>query len=774
MSIEGLQGSNAFDSPKIDGGNDSPTILWDRDTTGQTPNEVLQAGIIEAALNGDYTVTSAIQSTGKSSVVAPFSKNVPVTVLTPTSDNSDEQNHWADEIDSNPKNLGVSTKDCDTISGSRPSNPEGQKAYDAYHELGWPIGLVHKETDCCSDGCGYKDKLEEIDSDGMNLLIGDHSQAYNRAYIDDRYVFIDEDAFDRFLHTYENPMQIANEFIGTVDEFPLDRFPHPLTEEKRKIAVEWLEENGFSPYDYTDYFGEFDVRAPIITYAVFTGEEMANGYYKSELPNNQFALYENPHDPNFTSNDRSPICKVFDAPDFSNAKTVIALDANANMWKWEAILGEEPNEIRLFNDEQRKQYLAEQGYEFRFLNTHVWRSQGGNISIDRCEAYLREIYRKHGKRPDLITSRAILGEKDDIEGLKDRELEYLWNEALYYGDVDGKNDIDDSNLLVVLGCPSRSDAYYMIIAGLFGECAEPATDESGERLTGYDLDYQGEIANSVLEQVTRGETFQAIMRAGRRDDSKTIVYIATGMIPKWLVPKNFEKNQDSCPKPRGYKEKQIIEALRGAEEVKTSEIYEKVDASDSWVRKRRRKLQKRGFIEKKGKRKGARYTDVGLDNLNIAGYTDLSLSPSIPLESTYMGMMGDKSLIDPRPVNSIENYPEWILRTQRHLRNRKRNEILEVRNRTDGVSSSGKVRSTSVKAVRDSDAPTSDKFGSWVPSDSSEDSEEERTDIVENFPQGELESSVPSDYEPEPCESSIPAEVRRQRMKRIHRRRDEG
>lgn len=448
-----------------------------------------------------------------------------------------------------------------------------------------------------------------------------------------------------------------------------------------KKAVKRLEEEGLEPSDHTDSVGEFHALAPKIAYTIFGGAR-ADGKGSliiQELPGGGCAHFEKIHEGNGDQyDDGRPTMWIPNVPDFSRAEAVIALDGTPSCEQWEFVIGDFEH-YRLFDDDDRNRYLREQGYEFIQVNSHIWSAQGGNLSIPKCEAYLREVYREHGERPDLITSRAILGEKDGSEGLKDRELDHLWNREMTFGSTRSVDAMGDSELLVVLGSPSRSDPYYQRIAGLFGEHAEPATDEDGNRLKGYDLDYQSEVANDVLETTRRGGVFQAAMRAGRTDDTEATVYIATGMVPDWLETKKVGRERDdgsfdACVNIRSEGEKEVVEALRGANGMTGGELNDQVTISPRTVRRHRRNLEKRGLVEKNGTGKGSKYHDEGLEGINIAGEVDLRLPGQTPIKSSIWASVRVSSRPEPimpcrdPPDNPEDRYPDWMREIQREAR----------------------------------------------------------------------------------------------------------
>lgn len=665
-----------------------PEILFNRRTNWEHPQEVLHYGITEAILHGETALFEVLPGVGKSRSITKIASGIkmPVTILTNLSDNYEQYSGWGAEDGVEVHKLPVSDL-CPTLKGGHTDDPIAQEAHEAYRN-GWPVSMIHREFDVpCGRGeetCPYRARVDEIDPDGPDPLVGHFTQGYNPPYVNDRVVVIDEDPFDHYITEIKNPIEKAEEYLNTLDEFPFKsaRRPEPGEGQKRRKALDRLEAEGLAPSNHQDSVGDFHAKAPLVAYAIIAAERMDNDWLVVELPRSRTAA--------FYGQPGKGSIHLFEPPDLSDAKAVIGLDATPCLSKWEGILGDEFNHFRLFNDTQRNQYLRECGFEFIQLNNYVWPVSGGRVSLGRSEAYLREVPRKHGHHPDLITSKAMLGIKDNHEGLEDRGLGDLWNRQMHYGKLRGRNKLKDSKLLVVLGSPSRNDGDIQLPAALLGECAIPAKDPNGDRLKGYYLDYQSRVANEILETTRRGGVFQAAMRAGREESVEATVYIATGMVPEWLDTKkagkpNLGGHHDACTKLRSDGMKQVIEALRGADGMAPSELYDQVDLSKDQAKEHRRGLHQRGLIQKEGRTRGATYYDIWLESLNIAGEVDLSLSGDFRLKNSIRGFPPNRTRPDPviprrdPPADPERRYPEWMRDVQRRARQKKFDNKLEDR-----------------------------------------------------------------------------------------------
>lgn len=648
--------------------------LFERPTRQRHPQEVLKYGIAESILNGETALFDVLPGVGKSRSISTVAKVIPTTVLANLKENYEQYQRWGRDDGLPVQKLPVATDLCPTLQGSHSGISAAKDAQDAYRN-GWSPSTIHREFDLpCERGkntCPYCEKVAEIDPGALDLLVGHYTQGYNPAYIKGRVVVIDEDCFDDFIQEIKKPVAKAEEFINKLDDFPFDavRRPEVGEKQKREDALTKLEEVGLEPTEHGNSIGEFHAKAPLVAYAIYGAERMDNDLNVAELPGGQTAVFDNLHGSVW----------LFEPPDFSGAEAVIALDATPCLVDWERILGDDLKHYRLFDDDQRNRYLQEQGYEFVQLNSHIWPVSGGGVSIPKCEAYLREIRREHGQRPELLSSKKV------INALEGRDLGHLWRDDLHYWDLRGKNDLEESELLVVLGSPGRGDIDIQYHAAFHGECAEPATDEDGERLSGHDLDYQSEVANDILESIRRGEVFQAAMRAGRTEDAKATVYIATGMVPDWLETKTVGRRRpngsfDVCEMTRNDSDRDVLSVLRDEDGISGREIARRAGLPKSTARDALDRLRNEGLVELRGRGRGAEWHADGVEDVNIAGCVDLERMADIPLKDSIRASRPFSDPLIPHrepPADPTARYSDWMLDVMRRLEARSFDEQLK-------------------------------------------------------------------------------------------------
>lgn len=575
---------------------------------GNDPFVSLKQAITDAIRSGETALFQAPPGIGKSRSLTKVASEVdsPISIFTPLTDHYDQYDEWADQ-DGVPFNEFPRSAHCGEMDAS---------------EYDWPVGVVHDQQNPHPNGkCKYEIRKVAFNCwreiNDRRVAVGNPIHAHNTGNIAGHVAVFDEAAFSAFTETISDPVTVASKFVETLDNFPFDtaRRPDPGEAQQATQAAERVRNEGLDPYDHSDAVGEYHPYAPLTAYAIFAADRKHNGQLIAELPEDGYATF---------TDDREKIT-IFRPPDLSNAAAVICLDATPDLNQWRAVVGNDLVDYQLFSDDERMAYLRREGYEFRQLHSHQWGVQTADSSrlpsIDKAEAYLHEIARKHGKKPDVISSMAMLDELSDN----------LYARSLHFGDFHGRNDLKESELLVVLGAPIRSDDRVKKESALLGKVAEPATDADGDRLGGRNLDYQNDVANQLAFNNVEDEVFQAMLRAGRTVDSDATVYVATRLIPEWLDVKRVGQRIDQINHDAvvdlhdmNSSKRDVINALRGSDEMSTAEIANKADLTKKTARNHLRDLMDEGSVQKIGSGPATKYVDNGLETENPIGKVDMS------------------------------------------------------------------------------------------------------------------------------------------------------
>lgn len=697
------QNSDGKDSETVENSGSDIELISDRPSEGHLQDALLYA-MMGAVRNEEVALVEAPPGIGKTRSVSMLAERLfkPLTIFTKLKRNQKQHVERTEEIGV-PGTLAPSYDNCPCL-GEGPefeNDPAAEKARKALVELGWTVNHIHDAFDLpCERGsniCEYQNKKERVEGvrrEPNGVIVGNPVQANNSGNIAlpkdiGRVGVLDEPAFDSFVEEFSSddelsPAEIAQAYINTLDEFPINDINKAdrVDDTTKQRALERLEDEGLDQGDHRKSVGKFHAKAPLVAYALIAAEPVENGKFSVvELPANRRAVIEDGWGSATT-------LTLVDIPDISGFDAIIALDATPCLPEWQAVLGDDITHYRLLSDEERNRYLwVDEGYEFVQLHNHVWPASGGtNINYEKAEAYLRAIYRKHGERPDLVTSKKAKRE------LESRGMDNLWNRDIHFGDLRSRNDLSDSDILVVLGSPSRSDDDIRRRALLLG--GDPEMDD--EVVRAEERDFNDEIANGLVES-HRDTVFQAAMRAGRDHDVEATVYIATGMVPEWLETRKVGEwvqadtsRFDACPGSnlRTDTQRAIIKAVRGADGITMGEWQERANeiidrpnnASDihqDTIRDVRDDLEDKGYLE----RRGRKYFDTDLDRANPTG--DVVLTPvsgingSTPYNNTTMGVT--QIIVDDPPTDD-PRWPWWKYDLDRWAEEKRKQNALRWRN----------------------------------------------------------------------------------------------
>lgn len=269
--------------------------LFERPTANQPPREVLKYGITETILDGETALFDVLPGIGKSRSIPKVAKTrIPITVLTNLRENYEQYERWGEEEGIRVQKLPVVRNLCPTLKGEYSEDPVAKDAMEAKSK-DWTPAQIHREFDVpCERGertCAYREATAELDPDSSGLLVGHFTQGYNPAYIENRAVVIDERCFDNYCTEIKNPVEKAEEFIATLDNFPFNSVPYKPSDTELEEAIEILEDEGVEPTDYRNAVGDFHAKAPLVTYALLAADEMENNWFIADLPGTRTATF---------------------------------------------------------------------------------------------------------------------------------------------------------------------------------------------------------------------------------------------------------------------------------------------------------------------------------------------------------------------------------------------------------------------------------------------------------------------------------------------------
>ena len=214
---------------------------------------------------------------------------------------------------------------------------------------------------------------------------------------------------------------------------------------------------------------------------------------------------------------------VVDPPKFTDINggkcPVVGLDATGRTELWRIAIGRDTQQRDIHKtDTERRRFLREV-MQLRIIQTsnrplpYHGNPDGKNFGEDI--ELVRTVAEEYDK-PAVISTQKV------VEHLED-DLNEHTTELINYENMKGSDAIGDRQVAVILGSCHFSDAVPEKWALLAGEDADRG-ETRGER-----LDYGSEVANAYLKHMRQDYTMQAILRAGRNDDT-TVVFAHTSAL----------------------------------------------------------------------------------------------------------------------------------------------------------------------------------------------------------------------------------------------------
>ncbi|MXV64436.1 hypothetical protein GS429_20665 [Natronorubrum sp. JWXQ-INN-674] len=581
---------------------------------------------VEKAYNSDRVMLlDALPGIGKSysAIEAVSTTDTPITILT----SRGRKGRYA-EIRSWCQKHGLSSKVLPRVDDKCPSfagkhgPPLEQKLKD-YRNLGVTASDLHTHWDLpCQKGSGCPYESEwDFEPDDYEVIIGHYTHAYVEIIVENRVVVIDEAPSDAFLTEFTDPHTTITNFLQQTSNIPFSNYHRLLTNsdsKKKELALNWFNQKGIGLGNSKQILDKdsdnYHIHTPLLVLGTLKANDLGNNWSTSPLGGGQV----------FSHNQNLNKMYVLDPPTLVNAKNVVALDGAPTPRLYDLMLGLNFNHKQLLTDTERERYIRHT-QNIKIIQTELKSiypySSGNHANLDRDEALLREVAKRHSCQPAVITSDRVLNK------LKSKNIPISAN-STYYGNLKGSNKLANEDVGVILGSPHYGDPFIERWAALFGTEATG----NGQGLT----KSYGAFGDEILQHMRENEVLQAIFRFAR-DGSGSTVYVNTAAIPSWL-PREIALG---VVRKRSTIERDIIEALSDLCVASGADIARETGHNKNTVRSNLRKIQQEGLVRKTGKKKGTQWHDDGLSGANTCGLVDLN-SLTDQTHNISIGDIGDK------------------------------------------------------------------------------------------------------------------------------------
>lgn len=340
----------------------------------------------------------------------------------------------------------------------------------------------------------------------------------------------------------------------------------------------------------TEWFREgsdANLLAPAIARAIVIAEEQAHDRWKGEIEYDYPELNPSTDTPEYRVRVRLVFEDNYDiklfqvVPDFTEARSVVGLDAYPTEPKWEASTLSNIQFERLLDREEAQQWRRkERNLEIVQIgdNKNSWTTSG--FSDEKVDALCAELRHRFGAKFETgITSSRF--EPELQRGM--READISAPKTMHYGDVRSTDSFDDQEVGLAAGCISPSSDTIKDWLALLEKDATPRREKDGHPDRGQEwVGPDAATAHKLLCDVREQGVLQAVGRYARSpSDPKdgATVYVLTNVLPERFIDRHVEDvNLVS------ESEREILTTLADAPEaLSASELHDRVDSSERYV-----------------------------------------------------------------------------------------------------------------------------------------------------------------------------------------------
>ncbi|MEA5387106.1 hypothetical protein VB779_08595 [Haloarculaceae archaeon H-GB11] len=663
----------------------------------------LLSTIKQAMRHEDETVIDAPTSLGKSYSVATTRWDVfddvtgdkPVVHLSATRDARDEAaeaaaEHGGDYFllearheacpvaagEHDPREARESDRQVITIDGE----PASQWLDHQCEGKGIPFSAAHQHLEhhndqgvdlpCGGETCRSITQWEQLREGDYPLVIATHNFAHVPGLRSHANVVIDEEpdftadlskdriarAITAYLQEADAPVTTWESFIALVDH---DGWGGDAGKERDQLQScldyepdrEWYIEND-----------DAHTLAPALARAIYHAEDRGNGRRVGKTPHEPPRLDANAGEDDawnrvwvsVAMDDDNDIRTVRTAPDLSQARSVIGLDAHPSQPVWSVntvphidtteVL--DPQERQLWRRYERGLRVVQVGDATRPL------ASGEYFQPNQVETLAEHLREKYGA--DFRTAITTSAVEEQLQSILD-DVGVQSPETMHYGEEKSRNDFADEGIGLVEGCIDPGDDFVLDLLAELDLDARPETvDVDGEAERAHGRGFEGpdaETAAAILASVRENHTAQAAGRYARNPDdpeSHATVFVRTD-----AMPTDFADVQvDGVEWVFSDLQRAIVDELRtSVGRVSAREIADAAGCSKEHARTTLARLEDLGAVQAfagSGEHGATLYADDGMPNV---GVVDVETANGDVLDSYTWSL----AISDPTPFQGGES-----------------------------------------------------------------------------------------------------------------------
>jgi len=328
--------------------------------------------------------------------------------------------------------------------------------------------------------------------------------------------------------------------------------------------------------------------------------------------------------------DENELRTVRATPDFSQARSVVGLDAHPARPKWMVNVHPHINVKQVLDPEDRQRWRRfERGLRVVQVGDATRPLASGEyFNNDQVEALVEHLASEYGHEfRTAITTSAVESRTKQLM----RDAGCVEPETMHYGEEKSRNDFAHERVGLINGCIDPGDDFVLDLLAELDLDAEPETtvDDDGTEHRAHGRGFEGEdapVAKEILASVRENHTAQAAGRYARdpgNDDSHATVFVRTDAMPADFA----DVKVSGVEWVYTDTQRAIVEELREATGTVTArEVADAIGCSKEHVRKTFGRLADDDLLQAfkgAGPNGATLYADEGVPN---SGMVDLSTS----------------------------------------------------------------------------------------------------------------------------------------------------